>query len=63
MKTNTEEVKKKTQKKSVGYAVKALDVHVETIIENELIEKDDLIKLKEILKKVKETYIKKEYGI
>lgn len=53
----------KKQKKSVGYALKAIILHVETLVVSDTMSKEDEIKVAEILKRTTEKYIKREYGI
>lgn len=54
---------KKAQKKSVSYALKAIDGHVETLKEGKLLNSGDERTILEITKKAKEKYIKEQYGL
>lgn len=60
----TEVVKeKKKQKKSTSYALKAIKSHIETLGEDELLEKQERETMNNIVKKAAEKFIKREYGI
>lgn len=60
-KVKTKETKK--QKKSSSYAVKAINNHMETLLEAGLVEIDDIETLAKIITRIKTKFLKEEYGI
>lgn len=67
MKTKEIEVKEaktvKTQKKSTGYALKAIKKHVKTLVENEILIKEDKLTIEIMIEKATKKYVEKEFGI
>ena len=56
-------VTKKKQKKSTSYALKALNAHVETLVEDKLWTKQEGEEIKGKVKEAAEKFIKREYGL
>lgn len=61
-----EEIKEKeakTQKKSTGYALKAIKKHVKTLVENGALIKEDKLTIEIAIEKATKKYVEKEFGI
>lgn len=54
---------KKKQKKSPSYALKAVGQHTKTLVENELLTKEEAQTFTKILENAVKKLIKQEYGV